>query len=145
MYDAGNARADGLDWGKGMPEPAAEIEKAVFAALEPLVGRMSFDHPSRDGSKPQISLGRTGIRDWSTGGETGEQLLTVHIWSKTGGSAQAAGLTGIVRTRLLEGLDLGEGRLVRMRLDFEETRHEADFSLDHGLLRFRACIKESGG
>ena len=64
-----------------MSETAEEVENAVFAALEPLVGRLSFDHPYR-GGKPQMSLGGTSIRDWSTGIETGEQLLTVHVWSR---------------------------------------------------------------
>jgi len=125
-----------------MSETADEVESAVFTALEPLVGRLSFDSPYR-GGKPLISLGRTSIRDWSTGIETGEQLLTVHVWSGEGGEAETARLTAAIRARLGEGLDLGNGRLVRTRLDFEETGFAAELSAHHGLLRFRAWVEES--
>jgi Protein of unknown function (DUF3168) len=123
-----------------MPKPAAEVESAVLAALEPLVGVLSSG-PTRGGKTPQINLGRTSIQDWTTGAETGEQLLTVHVWSKEGDGRETARVTGIVRKRLGEGLDLGDGRVVKTRLEFEEARYDAQFSVHHGLLRFRAWIE----
>ena len=128
-----------------MPEPGSEVESAVLAALEPLVGVLSSDRPSRGGKTPQINLGRTSIQDWSTGAETGEQLLTVHVWSKEGDGGEIARVTGIVRKRLGEGLDLGDGRVVQIRLEFEEARYDAAFSAHHGLLRFRARIEGGAG
>lgn len=126
-----------------MTDPGAELESAVLAVLEPLVRGLSSGRMACTGRIPGISIGRTGIHDWSSGAETGEQLLTVHVRSKEEG--EAARLTEIVRTRLAEALDLGGGRVARLRLDFDETRHEAEFSVHHGLLRFRASIDEASG
>lgn len=123
-----------------MPHPAIELEKAVAAALQPLAGNLSGDAP-RGGRYPQLGLGRTSIHDWSSGVETGEHLLTVHVWSKTGGG-ETEGLSQKVRARLAEGVDLGSGRAAKMQLQFEEHRYEAEFSVHHGLLRFRARIED---
>jgi hypothetical protein len=122
-----------------MPHPAAELENAILAALEPLAGRLS-GVPPRGAAYPQLGLCRTAVHDWMSGVETGEHLLTVHVWSKAGGS-ETEGLSEKIRARLAGGLDLGGGRVAKMRLEFEETRHEAEFSVYHGLLRFRARIE----
>ena len=128
-----------------MPEPAANLESAILAALAPLVGIPHPDRPSRGGRNPHVSLGRTSMQDWSTGAETGEQLLTVHVWSKDVEGGDTVRLTGIVRERLGKGLHLDDGRVVTMRLEFEETRYDAEFALHHALLRFRAYIGEAVG
>jgi len=116
-----------------------ELEKAVGAALKPLARNLSADAP-QGGRYPQLGLGRTSIHDWSSGAETGEYLLTVHVWSKTG-DRETEGLSEKVCARLAECLDLGNGRAAKLQLQFEEVRHEAEFSVYHGLLRFRARIE----
>jgi len=124
-----------------MPDPPAEVEGAVLAALEPLAGSASAGRAARGRKFPQIGLGLTSIHDWSSGAETGELLLTVHVRSKEEGEAMR--LKETVRARLGDGLDLGGGRVVKLRLEFDETRHDEEFSVHHGLLRFRAWIEES--
>jgi hypothetical protein len=126
-----------------MSDPGAELERAVLAALEPLVGDLSSGRADRSLKRPRIGIGRTQIRDWSSGAETGEHLLTVHVRSKEENGAEH--LAKIVRGRLAEGLDLGGGRVARLRLEFAETRNEEEFSVHHGLLRFRASIEEVEG
>jgi len=124
-----------------MTDPAAELERAVQAALDPLAGRPSAGRAAHEARYPQIGVGRTSIRDWSSGAETGEQLLTVHVRSKEDG--EVTRLKEVVRARLGGGLDLGGGRALRLRLEFDETRHDEEFSVHHGLLRFRASIEEN--
>ena len=125
-----------------MPDPAADLESAVLTVLEPLAGRPSAGQAARGKKYPQLSLGRTTIHDWSSGAETGEQLFTVHVWSKAGDGAEAKALSAKVRARLAERFDLSEGRVARMRLEFEEIRYDAEQSVHHGLLRFRARIED---
>jgi hypothetical protein len=126
-----------------MPDPTAELGSAVLAALEPLVGGLSGERAARGRKYPRISLGRTTVHDWSSGAATGEQLLTVHVLTRE--EDEAARLKESVRTRLGEGLDLGGGRIARLRLEFDETRTDEEFSLHRGLLRFRVSIVESPG
>ena len=77
-----------------MPAPAAELQKAIFAALggdaaliAALGGAHIYDRPRS--VFPSISFGRTGVYDWSSGAEKdAEQLFTLHIWSKAKGDAK---------------------------------------------------------
>ena len=93
-----------------MSDPGAELERAVLAALQQLVGGLSSGRADRRLKRPpRISIGRTRIRDWSSGVETGEHLLTVHVRSKE--ESEAARLAEIVRRRLADGLDLRGGRV----------------------------------
>ena len=126
-----------------MSAPGAELARAVLAALQRPVGGLSPGPADRRLKLPLISIGRTAIRDWSSGAETGEHLLTVHVRAKE--ESEAARLAEVVRTRLAQDLDLGGGRVARLRLDFDEIRNEQEFSVHHGLLRFRATIEKVGG
>ena len=124
-----------------MVTPAAELEKVLFAALAPLVGRPGRDGAVSGAKYPHISIGLTSLHNWSTGAETGEQLVTVHVWSKESDPAEVSGLMDAAQDRLGgTAIELGDGRVARLRLAFAETRHEAESSAYHGLLRFRASI-----
>ena len=52
-----------------------------------LGGTRIYDDAPQAASYPFITLGQSLVRDWSTGTEDGaEHLLTLHVWSRAGGS-----------------------------------------------------------
>jgi hypothetical protein len=133
-----------------MTAPAAELQKAIYAALAgdvELVARLGgvhiYDHAPANVPFPYITFGRTGVYDWSTGTESGtEQLLTLHVWSKAKGKAEAHELMDLVLTRLTDAeLTLEGHHLVNLRQEFSEIVFDEDLSVHHGLLRFRAVTE----
>ena len=135
-----------------MTAPAAEVQKAIHAALSGdagvlalLGGARVYDHAPPNVPFPYITFGRTSIYDWSTGTESGtEQLLTLHVWSKGKGKKEAHALVDAVGERLNDAdLALDGHTLVNLRLEFSEVRFDEDQSVHHGLLRFRAVTEPS--
>lgn len=134
-----------------MTAPAAELQKAIFAALaaDPaLTGALGanriFDHAPANVAFPYITFGRTSVYDWSTGTEKGtEQLFTLHIWSKAKGNKEALEIMEMARWVLEDkSLPLDTQHLVNLRLEFAEVRFDEDQAVHHGLLRFRAVTEE---
>lgn len=133
-----------------MTAPAAELQKAVFAALTGstqlvalLGGPKVHDQAPANVLFPYLTFGRTSVYDWSTDTESGtEQLFTIHVWSKSQGKREALQIMEVVRGLLDDvTLPLGGHHLVSMRLEFSETRFDDRLSLQHGLLRFRAITE----
>ena len=132
-----------------MTAPAAELQKAVFAALggdaavAAVVASRIFDHAPANVAFPYIAFGRTSLYDWSTGTESGsEQLFTLHVWSKAKGKKETLDIMEAARAVLDDqALDLEGHQLVNMRLEFSEARYDEDLSVYHGLLRFRAVTE----
>lgn len=133
-----------------MTAPAAELQKAVFAALagdaalvSALGGAKVFDHVPAGTSFPYVTFGRTSVYDWSTATESGtEQLFTLHVWSKARGKAEA--LTILERIGAIlhdQPLVLDGHALVNLRREFADVRHDEDLDLYHGLARFRAVTE----
>ncbi|MEW9806807.1 DUF3168 domain-containing protein [Mesorhizobium marinum] len=132
--------------------PAAELQKAIFAALgaspalAPLVGARIFDHAPANVAFPYITFGRTSVYDWSTGSESGtEQLFTLHVWSKGKGKKEALEIMDLARAVLHEAALVLDGyHLVNLRLEFSEARYDDRNEAHHGLLRFRAVTEQTG-
>lgn len=133
-----------------MTAPAAELQKAIFAALTEsaaltslLGGAKIYDHAPANIAFPYVTFGRTSIYDWSTGTESGtEQLFTLHVWSKAKGKHEALEIMEAARAAL-DGAPLAlEGhRLVNLLFEYSEARFDDDLSVYHGLLRFRAVTE----
>lgn len=133
-----------------MTAPAAELQRAIFAALSSSAGLVAalggervFDHTPANIAFPYITFGRTSIYDWSTGTESGtEQLFTLHVWSKAKGKKEAIEIMDAARAALHDrALPLDGHALVNLRLEFSEVRFDDDQSVYHGLLRFRAVTE----
>ena len=133
-----------------MTAPAAELQKAVFSALQNDAGLLAamgevriFAHTPAKVAFPYITFGRTSVYDWSTGTEKGtEQLFTLHVWSKATGNKEALEIMELARARLDEKvLPLETHHIVSLRLEFAEERYHEDQAVHHGLLRFRALIE----
>jgi hypothetical protein len=136
-----------------MTAPAAELQRAIFAALSgsaglvaALDGERIFDHAPAHVAFPYITFGRTSIYDWSTGTESGvEQLFTLHVWSKAKGKKEALEIMDEARAALHDqSLPLDGHALANLRLEFSEVRFDDDLSVYHGLLRFRAVTEPTG-
>jgi hypothetical protein len=135
-----------------MSAPAAELQKAIFStlgedkALAAAIGsRRIYDEAPVNVAFPYISFGRTSVYDWSTGKERdGEQLFTLHIWSKAKGNQETLDIMKLARARLAEvTLPLDKHAPVSLHLEFAEERYDEDLSVHHGLLRFRAVTSEA--
>jgi len=133
-----------------MTAPAAELQKAIFEALDgdaaltlALGGQRVFDHAPANVAFPYVTFGRTSIYDWSTGTESGiEQLFTLHVWSKAKGKQEALRIMDLVQARLAQApLELADHHLVNLRQEFSEVRYDEDQTVHHGLLRYRAVIE----
>jgi Protein of unknown function (DUF3168) len=134
-----------------MAAPAAELQKAVLATLgadrgliAALGGAQVYElPPPKNAASPYVTFGRTSVYDWTTGSEKdGEQLLTLHIWSKAKGEAETLEIMDIIRARLADSLlPLDDSDPVRLRLEFSEARYDDDLVVHHGLLRFRAVTE----
>jgi len=129
--------------------PAAELQKAIFAALganaelDDVVGSRILDHAPANVAFPYITFGRTSVYDWSTGTESGtEHLFTLHVWSKGKGKKEALEIMELARETLHDDpLELEGHSLVNLRLEFSEARYDDRNEAYHGLMRFRGVVE----
>ncbi|WP_439576204.1 DUF3168 domain-containing protein, partial [Phreatobacter sp.] len=114
---------------------------APLAAV--LGGAKIFDEAPRAAEFPYVTLGDAQVSDWSTGSSTGqEHSLTLHVWSRQGGQAEAHLIAGEIIAALEEvPLDPAGHRLVNLRFATADIRREADGRTWHGLVRFRAVTE----
>ena len=125
---------------------AACLEHAVLGTLapQPVDPDLGGDRPHS--AFPRIGLGHTGNGERTADGEAREELVTLHVWSRSSDGAEASALLDAIRNRLSgAALALGDGSIARPCLEFEQLRHEVEFSDRHGLLRFRVRIGRDAG
>ncbi len=111
-------------------------DTAVTTALG---GPKLYDRPPDRATFPYVTLGQTTVFDQSTATESAhEHLVTLHIWSRKGGRLDALQLSDLLRTRL-ETLPATSGtlRIVSLRFEYQEVRHDPEVDAYHGLLRYR--------
>jgi hypothetical protein len=133
-----------------MPTASWALQKAIHAALTsdpPLLallgGPRVWDDVPRGAAFPYVTFGPSATRDWSTGGEPGdEHAITLHVWSQAAGGKEAQEIIGAIRAALHDqALVLGAHRLVNLRQESAETRREADDELYRGTVRLRAVTE----
>jgi len=92
---------------------------------------------------PYITLGQTVNLDWSTGTEDGsEHSLTLHVWSRAGGSKEVHEIIEVIRMVLHnQPLALEDHYLVNLRHEFTEARIDSDGETMHGIVRYRAVTE----
>jgi hypothetical protein len=134
-----------------MATPAsASLRAAVHDALTqyaPLTavlgGPKIYDEPPRAAAFPYVTLGEARVADFSTSTEPGEEhQLTLHAWSRQGGTRAAH----IIAGTLLQALDdaplaLADHRLINFRFAVADVRREADGRTYHAQVRFRAVTE----
>jgi hypothetical protein len=135
-----------------MPSSAWALQQSIHAAVSSdatllgLLGapRIYDDVPQRS-DFPYLTLGQSTLRDWSTGGEEGdEHLLTLHVWSRANGRKETHEIMSALRSALHDrALALSGHRLVNLRHEFSDARREPDGETYHGVVRLRAVTEPS--
>ncbi|MFP1631582.1 DUF3168 domain-containing protein [Zhengella sp. ZM62] len=137
-----------------MASAAAELQKAIHATLtgngavtDLLGGRRVYDFAPERARFPYVTIGRTSVYDWSTGdGDGSEHLVTLHVWSRARGKAEAHAIIEAAERALDEfSPELDGHRLVGLFREFAEVYFDEDMELQHGLLRYRVLLEEQAG
>lgn len=126
------------------------LQKAIFeklagdAGVTALVGARIYDNPPGDVIFPYLTLGEAQVDDWSDDGQAGaEHRLSLHVFSRVGGRAEAKAVMGAVNATLHDaGLTLEGHRLINLRFLNAETRQENDGATWRGTIRFRAVTEK---
>ena len=133
-----------------LTSPALSLRRAIHAALaadEPLLemlgGARIFDVPPQGAAFPYVALGEALVSDWSTGTEAGtEHALTLHVFSRSGGRAEAFALAAGVQNALHDvPLTLEGHHLANLRATTAEVVREKDGRTFHARVRFRAVTE----
>ncbi|MFG1305322.1 DUF3168 domain-containing protein [Xanthobacter autotrophicus] len=120
---------------------AALVADAALTAL--LGGPRIHDVPPAEADFPFVALGEAVVADWSTATEAGtEHALTLHVFSRSGGRAEAYAVAEAVAQALHDApLALAGHRLANLRATTAEVRREGDGRTFHALMRFRAVTE----
>lgn len=133
-----------------MASASFALQAAIFAALQADAGVVALlpagrilDHVPQATPFPDVTLGQSSERDWSTGSEEGrEHVLTLHVWSRAAGKRETHEIMGAMRACLHErALSLDGWRLVNLRHEHSDARRESDGETLHGIVRFRAVTE----
>ncbi len=133
-----------------LDSPALALRAAIHAALVTdaalvaLIGAPRIhDVPPGDADFPFVTLGEAVVADWSTATEAGtEQALTLHVFSRFGGRAEAFAIAARLQAVLHDAALALEGhRLANLRATTAEVRRESDGRTFHALVRFRAVTE----
>ncbi|MEO1205926.1 MAG: DUF3168 domain-containing protein [Pseudomonadota bacterium] len=128
------------------------LQKAVYqhladdaGVLAVLGGTKIFDDVPRSATYPYVTLGAGQTVDWSTGdGEGAEHILTLNVWSRSGGRREILRIAEALRAALLEtDLVLSDHRLVLLRMQGLDVRRGADGETYQGIMRFRVLTEVS--
>jgi hypothetical protein len=133
-----------------MSSPAWELQKAVYGALIAHAGLVTllggariYDEVPRGAAFPYVTFGPSTMRDWSTGTETAsEHILTLRVWSKSGGERDVHLILEAIRTALHEAaLTVVGHRLVSLRHELSDAMRDPDGETYFGTARFRAVVE----
>ncbi|MGE0741068.1 MAG: DUF3168 domain-containing protein [Hyphomonadaceae bacterium] len=119
---------------------AAMLENAGVAAL---LGNRIYDDPPPDVVFPYLTLGRIEARPLETsGGDAIEHAVTLHVWSRHGGHAEALDAIAALRAALHNAsLTLEGRRLVLIFAQFADVFRSGYGRTTHGVLRIRAITE----
>jgi hypothetical protein len=118
----------------------ALIENAGFAAL---AGERFYDETPSDVVFPYVTIGRIESRAADAGAATAlDHAVTLHVWSRYGGRAEALNVMGAMRDALHNAPLAVEGRrLVFLFAQFADVFRSGDGRTTHGVLRLRAITE----
>ena len=126
------------------------LQEAIHARLAAdaglgavLGGAHVYDRPPQGAAMPYITFGATRTFDAGTSTEDArEHLMTLHVWSKTGGRKQCMDAIEAAG-EALAGLPAlsGSVRIVSLRRQADEIVYEPDLRAWHGVMRLRAVTE----
>jgi hypothetical protein len=125
------------------------LQQAVFAALsadaavQSAVAYRIFDGVPETAQLPYIVLGDASEKDNATATEAGtSHTLTLHIWSRSGGTREAKQIADAVRARLDHAaLILSGHTLIDLRFAAADYARQSDGKTYRAVLRFSASTE----
>jgi len=129
---------------------AAAVRAALCAdaGVQALLGASArvLDDPPPDPVFPYATLGRIESRPAdASGAEAIEHALTLHVWSRYGGRAEALDVIGAMRAALHDQILEIEGRrAVLSYVVFTDVFRSGDGRTTHGVLRLRIVTEAEG-
>lgn len=124
---------------------AAAIRAAAMnnAAVQALIGDRFYDDPPPDVTFPYLTIGRVESKPVDASErEALEHGVTLHVWSRYGGRAEALEVIGALRDCLHNAaLDIAERRLVLLFVLFTDVFRSGDGRTTHGIIRLRAITE----
>lgn len=124
---------------------AAAIRTAAIndAGVTALVADRIYDDPPPDVVFPYVTLGRVESRSVdSCSREALEHGVTLHVWSRYGGRAEALDIIAALRGCLHNAaLNVADRRLVFIFAQFTDVFRSGDGRTTHGVLRLRAITE----
>lgn len=129
-----------------MTAASLALQQGIYAALTahaPLIAATTgvFDAPPLDQPLPFVTIGEDIISDYSTKDlVASEHRLTIHIWSRAPGRAEAKQLSALVQTALASPLILTGFRLISLRFITARMLVDPDGLTHQALLDYRARL-----
>jgi hypothetical protein len=126
---------------------AAAIRSAALAdaGVQAFLGDPArlYDEPPADVAFPYVTLGRVESRLLDAAGvDAQEHFVTLHVWSRYGGRAEALDVIGALRSVLHSApLSVAGRRLVLLFAQFSDVFRAGDGRTTHGVLRLRAVTE----
>ena len=124
---------------------AAAIRAAAMddAGVQALIADRFYDDPPPDVTFPYITLGRVESRPIDASErEALEHAVTLHVWSRHGGRAEALEVIAALRGCLHNAsLGVEDRRLVLLFALFTDIFRSGDGRTTHGVLRLKAITE----
>lgn len=123
----------------------AAIRSALVgdAGVSAAVGARIYDDPPADAAFPYVTLGRIETRAADASGASAlEHAVTLHVWSRHGGRAEALSAVSAMRAALHNAALAPEGhRLTLLLTTFTDVFRSGDGRTTHGVVRLRAVTE----
>lgn len=132
-----------------MSAAAWALQQAVFAALsanaavQSAVASRIFDAVPETAALPYIVLGEASEKNNATASEAGSaHTLSLHIWSRSGGTREIKQIAGVVRACLDHAaLTLSGHTLIDIRFASADYSRQSDGKTFRAVLRFAASTE----
>jgi hypothetical protein len=126
-----------------MKSPLFELQKAIFGRLA-VVSCPVHDAVPQGSMFPYVTLGEDTAIDWSSKTTNGQETtVTLHVWSRYNGYAEAKQIGGeVIELMTVSPLIMTGFEADSARLDMQEYIVDSDGITRHGILKFRLFIAE---
>jgi hypothetical protein len=124
---------------------AAAVRAAAMAdaGVQALIGARFYDDPPPEVVFPYVTIGRVESRPVDASEhEALEHAVTLHVWSRHGGRAEALDVIAALRGCLHNAsLGVADHRLVLLFAPFADVFRSGDGRTTHGVLRLKAITE----
>lgn len=124
---------------------AAAIRAAAMenSGVQALIADRLYDDPPPDVTFPYVTIGRVESKPIDASErEALEHAVTLHVWSRYGGRAEALDVIAALRGCLHNAsLDVADRRLVLLFALFTDVFRSGDGRTTHGVLRLKAITE----